>query len=71
MTEKKPSKKSTWEKLNIAAKQDTSKCPNEEKAASAEKEKPDQEKQLTHPSYETLEAPVSYTHLTLPTIYSV
>jgi molecular chaperone GrpE len=56
MTEKKPSKKSTWEKLNIAAKQDTSKSSNEEKTSPAEKEKPDQEKQLTHPSYETLEA---------------
>lgn len=56
MTEKDTSKKSTWEKLNIAAKQDTSKTSNEEKVASAEKEKPDQEKQLTHPSYEALEA---------------
>jgi molecular chaperone GrpE len=56
MTEKEPSKKSTWEKLNIAAKQDTSKSTNEEKAPSAEKEKPEQEKQITQPSYETLEA---------------
>lgn len=60
MTEKEPSKKSTWEKLNIAAKQDTSKSSNEKKTSpaevAAEKEKPDQEKQLTHPSYETLEA---------------
>jgi molecular chaperone GrpE len=56
MTEKDTSKKSTWEKLNIAAKQDTAKSPNEEIASSAEKEKPDQEKQLAHPSYEALEA---------------
>ena len=39
MTEKDTSKKSTWEKLNIAAKQDTSKTSNEEKVASAEKGK--------------------------------
>jgi molecular chaperone GrpE len=56
MTEKDTSKKSTWEKLNIAAKQETSKSTNEEKAPSEEKEKPEQEKQITHPSYEALEA---------------
>jgi molecular chaperone GrpE len=56
MTEKDTSKKSTWEKLNIAAKQATSKPTNEEKSPSAEKEKPEQEKQITHPSYEALEA---------------
>ena len=56
MTEKEPSKKSTWEKLNIAAKQTTSKSTNEEKASSEKKQKPEQEKQLTHPAYEALEA---------------
>ncbi|MEN9450789.1 MAG: heat shock protein GrpE [Pseudomonadota bacterium] len=55
MAEKEPSKKSTWEKLNIAAKQDSS-TANEKKAPPAEKEELEQEKQLTHPSYETLEA---------------
>ncbi|WP_342219725.1 nucleotide exchange factor GrpE [Rickettsiella endosymbiont of Miltochrista miniata] len=55
MAEKEPSKKSTWEKLNIAAKQDSS-TANEKKAPSAEKEELEQEKQLTHPSYEALEA---------------
>ncbi len=55
MTEKEPSKKSTWEKLNIAAKQDPS-TAKEKKNPSAEKEKPEQEKQLTHPDYEALEA---------------
>lgn len=54
MTEKDTSKKSTWEKLNIAANQGSSKSTNEEKAPSAENEKPKQE-QLTHPSYEALE----------------
>lgn len=56
MAEKDTSKKSTWEKLNIASKQETSKSTNEEKASSAEKKKPKQEKQLPHPSYEELEA---------------
>jgi molecular chaperone GrpE len=56
MAEKDKSKKSTWEKLNIAAKQETSKSTNKEKTSSAEQETPEQEKQLTHPSYETLEA---------------
>ena len=55
MAEKEPSKKSTWEKLNIAAKQDSS-TANEKKAPSAEKEELEQEKQLTHSSYEALEA---------------
>ncbi len=55
MTEKEPSKKSTWEKLNIAAKQ-VSPADNEKKTPSAEKEKPEQEKQLTHPDYAVLEA---------------
>ena len=55
MTEKEPSKKSTWEKLNTAAKQDTSKSANEEKTLSTEKEE-DHEKLLTHPSYKALEA---------------
>ncbi len=56
MAEKDISKKSTWEKLNIAAKQDTSKSSNEKKASSVEKKKPEQEKQITLPSYEALEA---------------
>lgn len=64
MTEKDTSKKSTWEKLNIAAKQDTSKSPNEDETSSAEedetssaeKENPEKEKQITFPSYEALEA---------------
>jgi molecular chaperone GrpE len=56
MAEKDTSKKSTWEKLNIASKQETSKSTNEEKASSAEKKKPKQEKQLPLPSYEELEA---------------
>jgi molecular chaperone GrpE len=55
MTEKEPSKKSTWEKLNIAAKEDSSKSANEEKTLSTEKEE-EQEKLLTHPSYKALEA---------------
>ncbi|WP_342147739.1 nucleotide exchange factor GrpE [Rickettsiella endosymbiont of Aleochara curtula] len=55
MTEKEPSKKSTWEKLNIAAKQ-VSPTANEKKIPSTEKEKPEQEKQLTHPDYAALEA---------------
>lgn len=56
MAEKDTSKKSTWEKLNIAAKHDTSKSADEKKTPSIEKEKPEQEKQLPHPSYEELEA---------------
>ncbi|MGC1854726.1 MAG: nucleotide exchange factor GrpE [Candidatus Aquirickettsiella sp.] len=58
MTEKEPSKKTAWEKLNIAAKQDTPKpkSTDEGTPSSAEKEKPEQEKRLTHPSYEALEA---------------
>lgn len=56
MTEKEPSKKSTWEKLNIAAKQASS-TANEKKISAAEKEEEvEHEKQLTHPSYEALEA---------------
>lgn len=55
MTEKEPSKKSTWEKLNIAAKQ-VSPTANEPRPPSAEKEKPEQEMQLTHPDYAALEA---------------
>lgn len=54
MTEKDTSKKSTWEKLTIAAKQDSSKTAKE-KASAVEKEHPEQEKQLPHPSDETLE----------------
>lgn len=56
MAEKDTYKKSTWEKLNIASKHETSKSTNEEKASSAEKKKLKQEKQLPHPSYEELEA---------------
>lgn len=56
MTEKDTSKKSTWEKLNSTAKQDPSSSANEEKTSSVEKEKQKQEKQLTHPAYEVLEA---------------
>lgn len=58
MAEKDTSKKSTWEKLNSTAKEDTSTSSNEAKvsAAEAEKEKPVQGKQLNHPSYEALEA---------------
>ncbi len=56
MAEKDTSKKSTWEKLNIAAKQEKPKSTNEEKTPSTEKKKPEQEKQLPHPSYEELEA---------------
>jgi molecular chaperone GrpE len=55
MTEKDTSKKSTWEKLTTVAKQD-SKSANEEKDPSTEKEKPEQEKHLAHPSHEALEA---------------
>lgn len=54
MTEKETSKKSTWEKLNIAAKKDSSKPTNEKTTPSAENEKPKQE-QLDRPSYEALE----------------
>lgn len=54
MAEKDTSKKSTWEKLNIAAKEKP-KSTNEEKTSSPEKKKPEQEKQLPHPSYEELE----------------
>lgn len=56
MTEKEPSKKTTWEEPNIAAKQDTPnpKSTNVGKTPSAEK--PEQEKQLTHPSHEALKA---------------
>lgn len=56
MTEKDTSKKSTWEKLNIVAKQNPSKSANEGKASSAEKENPEQEKELTHPDHEALKA---------------
>ncbi len=58
MAEKDTSKKSTWEKLNIAAKQEKPKSTHEEKNSSidTEKKKPEQEKQLPHPSYEELEA---------------
>lgn len=55
MTEKDPSKKSTWEKLNITAKQDSSKSAKEGKSPSEEKKKSAQEKQLIHPSYDALE----------------
>lgn len=55
MTEKDTSKKTTWEKLNIAAKQDTSKSTNDEKTLSAKKEKLE-EKQLSLPTHEALEA---------------
>lgn len=55
MAEKDTSKKSTWEKLNIAAKQEKPKSTNEEKISSAEKKEPEQEKQLPLPSYEELE----------------
>lgn len=56
MTEKDTSKKSTWEKLNTVAKQETSKSTNEKTSPSIEKENLEQEKQLTHSSYEELEA---------------
>ena len=56
MAEKDTSKKSTWEKLNIAAKQEKPKSTNEEKTSSKEKKAPEQEKQLPLPSYEELEA---------------
>lgn len=56
MTEKDTSKKSTWEKLNIAAKKNSSKSTNEEKDPPTEKEKLEPEKQLTNPSHEALEA---------------
>ncbi|MFZ0219736.1 MAG: nucleotide exchange factor GrpE [Candidatus Aquirickettsiella sp.] len=56
MAEKDTSKKSTWEKLNIVAKQDSAKPANKEKAPSAEKETPEPEKQLSPPAYEALEA---------------
>lgn len=55
MTEKDSSKKSTWKKLDAAAKQDSSPSAKEEKIPSAEKEKPEQDP-LTHPSYDDLEA---------------
>lgn len=55
MTEKDSSKKSTWKKLDAAAKQDSSPSAKEEEILSTEKEKPEQEA-LTHPSYDDLEA---------------
>jgi molecular chaperone GrpE len=56
MTKKETSKKSTWEKLNIAAKKDSSKPTNEKTPPSTENEKLEEEQLITSPSYKALEA---------------
>lgn len=55
MSEKDTPKKSTWEKLNKVAKQDSTQSTNNEETPATKKENPKSQNKLPHPNYEDLE----------------